>query len=45
MTRVVGPRDGVAGFLGSIGVRFLVDPQSVPGLVDRFGLLFPGVPV
>ena len=23
--RVVGPRDGVTGFLGSIGVRFLID--------------------
>ena len=22
-----------------------VDPQSVPGLVDRFGLVFPGEPL
>src|SRR5215208_6002271 len=24
-TKVVGPRDGAAGFLGSIGVRFMID--------------------
>ena len=23
--RVVGPRDGIAGFLGTIGVRFMID--------------------
>jgi quercetin dioxygenase-like cupin family protein len=26
--KVVGPRDGVAGFLGSIGVRFMIDGQE-----------------
>jgi quercetin dioxygenase-like cupin family protein len=26
--RVVGPRDGKAGFLGSIGVRFLIDGEE-----------------
>jgi hypothetical protein len=81
--KVVGPGDGKAGFLGSIGVRFAdpgdhlacrlrevlrelvdlggstsaqpqalaelsaryeleVDPDSIPGLVERFGLRFPG---
>ena len=29
--RVVGPRDGPAGFLGSIGVRFLVDGTDSGG--------------
>ena len=30
--RVVGPRDGKAGFLGSIGVRFMIDgPDSARG--------------
>jgi mannose-6-phosphate isomerase-like protein (cupin superfamily) len=27
-TRVLGPADGEAGFLGSIGVRFMVDGQT-----------------
>ena len=31
MTRVVGPKDGTAGFLGSIGVRFLVDAVESGG--------------
>ncbi|MDP9257259.1 MAG: cupin domain-containing protein [Actinomycetota bacterium] len=30
-TRVVGPRDGKAGFLGSIGVRFMVDGAESGG--------------
>jgi quercetin dioxygenase-like cupin family protein len=30
-TRVVGPRDGKAGFLGSIGVRFMVDGSESGG--------------
>jgi quercetin dioxygenase-like cupin family protein len=30
-TRVVGPGDGKAGFLGSIGVRFMVDGDSPGG--------------
>jgi hypothetical protein len=58
--KVVGPRDGEAGFLGSIGVRF-AEPQtlanlcaryelemnsdSVPGLIQRFDLRFPGEPI
>ena len=27
-TKVVGPRDGKAGFLGSIGVRFMIDGEE-----------------
>ena len=27
-TRVLGPRDGKAGFLGSIGVRFMIDGET-----------------
>ncbi|HVA19314.1 MAG TPA: cupin domain-containing protein [Solirubrobacteraceae bacterium] len=27
-TRVIGPADGKAGFLGSIGVRFMIDGES-----------------
>jgi len=30
-TKVVGPRDGKAGFLGSIGVRFMVDGDESGG--------------
>ena len=30
-TRVVGPQDGKAGFLGSIGVRFMVDGDESGG--------------
>jgi mannose-6-phosphate isomerase-like protein (cupin superfamily) len=30
-TKVVGPRDGKAGFLGSIGVRFMVDGEDANG--------------
>src|SRR5690349_11346343 len=30
-TKVVGPRDGKAGFLGSIGVRFMVDGEEAGG--------------
>jgi len=26
--KVVGPRDGVAGFMGSIGVRFMLDGRT-----------------
>src|SRR5579862_7547189 len=29
--KVVGPRDGKAGFLGSIGVRFMVDREETRG--------------
>ena len=29
--RVVGPADGRAGFLGSIGVRFMIDTAETPG--------------
>jgi hypothetical protein len=36
--RVLGPADGRLGFLGSIG-------DSIPGLVERFGLQFPGEPI
>jgi len=28
VARVVGPRDGKAGFLGSIGVRFMIDGED-----------------
>ena len=31
MPRVIGPRDGKAGFLGSIGVRFLIDSADSGG--------------
>src|SRR5712691_7316798 len=34
--RVVGPRDGKAGFLGSIGVRFMIDGEETG---DRFSLV------
>jgi hypothetical protein len=34
--KVVGPRDGVAGFLGSIGVRFMIDGQEAG---QRFALV------
>ncbi len=30
-TRVLGPADGKAGFLGSIGVRFMIDAESTDG--------------
>jgi mannose-6-phosphate isomerase-like protein (cupin superfamily) len=30
--KVVGPRDGKAGFLGSIGVRFMIDGEEARGL-------------
>jgi mannose-6-phosphate isomerase-like protein (cupin superfamily) len=30
-TRVVGPKDGKAGFLGSIGVRFMLDGEESDG--------------
>src|SRR2546422_5107329 len=29
--KVVGPRDGKAGFLGSIGVRFIIDGEEAGG--------------
>jgi quercetin dioxygenase-like cupin family protein len=35
-TRVVGPRDGKAGFLGSIGVRFMIDGDEAG---ERFSLV------
>jgi len=35
-TRIVGPSDGKAGFLGSIGVRFMVDG---PDAGERFSLV------
>jgi len=34
--KVVGPRDGTAGFLGSIGVRFMVDGEEAD---ERFSLV------
>ena len=34
--KVVGPRDGKAGFLGSIGVRFMIDGKEAD---DRFSLV------
>ena len=34
--RVLGPRDGKAGFLGSIGVRFMIDGHDAQG---RFSLV------
>jgi mannose-6-phosphate isomerase-like protein (cupin superfamily) len=30
-TRVIGPKDGKAGFLGSIGVRFMLDGDASDG--------------
>ena len=30
-TRVLGPADGKAGFLGSIGVRFMIDGETTSG--------------
>ena len=30
-TRVLGPHDGKAGFLGSIGVRFMIDGETTSG--------------
>jgi mannose-6-phosphate isomerase-like protein (cupin superfamily) len=30
-TRVLGPADGKAGFLGSIGVRFMIDNETTGG--------------
>jgi quercetin dioxygenase-like cupin family protein len=30
-TKVVGPRDGKTGFLGSIGVRFMIDGEEAGG--------------
>ena len=35
-TKVVGPRDGKAGFLGSIGVRFMIDGEEAD---ERFSLV------
>jgi quercetin dioxygenase-like cupin family protein len=35
-TKVVGPRDGKAGFLGSIGVRFMIDGEEAG---QRFSLV------
>jgi hypothetical protein len=34
--KVVGPRDGRAGFLGSIGVRFMIDGEAAG---DPFSLV------
>jgi mannose-6-phosphate isomerase-like protein (cupin superfamily) len=34
--KIVGPRDGKAGFLGSIGVRFMIDGAEA---ADRFSLV------
>ena len=30
-TRIIGPEDGEAGFLGSIGVRFMIDASESAG--------------
>jgi mannose-6-phosphate isomerase-like protein (cupin superfamily) len=35
-TKVVGPQDGKAGFLGSIGVRFMIDGHEAD---ERFSLV------
>jgi mannose-6-phosphate isomerase-like protein (cupin superfamily) len=35
-TKVVGPQDGEAGFLGSIGVRFMIDGHEAD---ERFSLV------
>ena len=35
--KVVGPRDGKAGFLGSIGVRLMIEG---PEAGDRFSLVY-----
>jgi hypothetical protein len=47
--KVLGPSDGRSGFLGSIGVRFMIDGSESGGgfslVVARFGLNFPGVPI
>ena len=34
--KIVGPKDGKAGFLGSIGVRFMIDGVEAG---DRFSLV------
>ena len=39
--RVVGPRDGKAGFLGSIGVRFMIDGAEAG---ERFSLVEHPIP-
>ena len=46
-TRVLGAADGKAGFLGSLCERYALemDPSSVPGLVERFGVRFPAEPL
>lgn len=31
VTKVMGPRDGTTGFLGSIGVRFMIDGEEAGG--------------
>jgi quercetin dioxygenase-like cupin family protein len=31
VAKVVGPRDGQAGFLGSVGVRFMIDGEEAGG--------------
>src|SRR5699024_7045604 len=31
MATVIGPNDGAAGFLGSIGVRFMIDGEDAGG--------------
>jgi hypothetical protein len=33
--KVVGPNDGKAGFLGSVGVRFMIDAASRFSLVEH----------
>jgi len=35
--KIVGPKDGKAGTLGSIGVRFMIDGEEVPG--ESFSLV------
>jgi hypothetical protein len=34
--KIVGPRDGIAGFLGTIGVRFMIGGSEAG---DRFSLV------
>ena len=46
--RVLSPREGKAGFLGSIGVRFMIDGHDAAerfSLVERFDLRMPGEPI
>ena len=39
--KVVGPREGKAGFLGSIGVRFMIDGEEARGGFSLVEILSP----